>query len=621
MYRNATNALSRHSAKTLRKVNQPTRSSSTYTFENSASSSSQRAHSSTRRRALRYAGAGAVALGAGAFLVGSSSDLDAPPLLSPPSYNSSDPLSALDPLSLSRTTAHLTGQALSDLCRQWVVFAISEQSALVQAGPWMLNKIEWTRDHIPILGTAVWAVFSFGMNQTFYKVFVGGETVPGCQDTVNRYADKGVGVMFNYSAEAPLGSSKPSSGIDQNCMREIHSAVIEAAKLTPTAPSVATNPTAQSQVKPSLLAIKLTGLIFDASLLSRASNALTSSSTFARGANFSPTDNDNSDGESLNAPSFVFPQSPELSEEDHAQLSALYEGLRKVAGEARKQGVRLLVDAEQSWYQPAIDHFADLLSQEFNKPDATCSVPIVYNTYQCYLRTTPSKLESALAHATLNNYSFGAKLVRGAYVESERKRHDQHLIANSPSSPSSSSPHESAEPCIVWNSKDETDNCYDACATILEKRIVQDLAREGDGGESRAQVGVCLASHNGTSMKKFLQHLKSDGLVSTVEGTGRLQVDDRLRGRVAFGQLMGMSDNLTATLLSLMPAPTSASTVPLVVKYVPYATLSQGLPYLIRRANENQSILKGDPTSGRGGAREERRAVAKEIRKRMGLSF
>jgi hypothetical protein len=125
-----------------------------------------------------------------------------------------------------------------------------------------------------------------------------------------------------------------------------------------------------------------------------------------------------------------------------------------------------------------------------------------------------------------------------------------------------------------------------------------------------------------------------------------------LRGRVAFGQLMGtlslslslsewskltnlsrfllafgistgMSDNLTATLLSLLPPPSTSpsASIPLVVKYVPYATLSQGLPYLIRRANENQSILKGDPTSGRGGAREERRAVAKEIRSRMGLSF
>ena len=54
---------------------------------------------------------------------------------------------------------------------------------------------------------------------------------------------------------------------------------------------------------------------------------------------------------------------------------------------------------------------------------------------------------------------------------------------------------------------------------------------------------------------------------------------------------------------------------------MPYASLEQGLPYLVRRANENQSILQGDPTSGRGGAREERRAVGKEIRRRMGLSF
>lgn len=85
-----------------------------------------------------------------------------------------------------------------------------------------------------------------------------------------------------------------------------------------------------------------------------------------------------------------------------------------------------------------------------------------------------------------------------------------------------------------------------------------------------------------------------------------------------------MSDNLTITLVNLLrprPSEADASLLPLVVKYTPYANLEQGLPYLIRRANENQSILKGDPTSGRGGAREERRAVAKEIRRRLGLSF
>jgi proline dehydrogenase len=167
MYRNTADKVCRKVAASTSKkpirISQPTstcrsRPSSTYTF-NSASSH-ESAQSSTRSKALRYAGAGALALGSGAYFV-SSLNKDSPPLLSPPSFNSNDPLSALDPSALARTTAHLTGQALGDLCRQWLVFAISEQSLIVQAGPWMLGKIEWTRDHVPILGSAVWAVFAF----------------------------------------------------------------------------------------------------------------------------------------------------------------------------------------------------------------------------------------------------------------------------------------------------------------------------------------------------------------------------------------------------------------------------------------------------------------------------
>ncbi|GAA5944616.1 proline dehydrogenase [Sporobolomyces koalae] len=567
-------------------------------------SAAQNLHSSSRpfpafapsRRTLGYVVGGLAVAGGATWLVSSRGENEGTPLAqlaASPATN--DPLSALNPDRLTRTTAHLTTQAVSELVRQWVVFAVSEQSALVEAGPWILGKIEWTRDNVPLLGSAVWAVFSFGMESTFYKVFVGGESVPGCEETVNKYAKNGVGVMFNYSAEAPLGASKPSSGIDQSSMREIHNAVVEAAKLAPPVfPSDAVPVTA---IKPSLLAIKLTGLIYDASLLARASSALANNSSTQRGGMIASSTS-----------SRPFPESPELSDDDHLQLAKLYEGLRRVAGEAQKQGVRLLVDAEQSWFQPAIDHFANLLSEEFNKPDPSHSgpaAPIVYNTYQCYLRTTPAKLEAALAHATSNNYSFGAKLVRGAYVESERKRHSVSPVAES-------------EPCIVWNSKDETDNCYDSCASLLQDRIASDFVSK-ERAVGKAGVGVCLASHNGTSMRKFLENLRKAGLAKD-GADGRLEVDDRLRGRVAFGQLMGMSDNLTATLLSLLPPPTP-SAVPLVVKYVPYATLSQGLPYLIRRANENQSILKGDPTSGRGGAREERRAVGREIRSRMGLSF
>lgn len=425
-----------------------------------------------------------------------------------------------------------------------------------------------------------------------------------------------IGVMLNYSAEAPLGTSKSGDGIDQAAMNEIHTAVVESAKLTPASTTQA--------IKPALLAIKLSGLIYDASILKRASTALNNSSEVARGGRI-PS-------------SVLFPQSPELSAEDHELLDKVYEGLRKVASEAQQQGVRLLVDAEQSWFQPAIDRYCDLLSEEFNRAKDAASTssgpaaPIVYNTYQCYRRDTPSKIAAQLAHADANNYGFGAKLVRGAYQESERAVH-----SNTPA-------FAAGEPCVVWDSKAETDKCYDECATILEKRLVADLSKKNAKGTSG--VGVCLASHNGTSMKLFLEELRKDGLAK--EKDGGLEVDERLRGRVAFGQLMGaflfslssflrlidfrrlsrttgMSDNLTITLVNILrPAPSATSDrsiPPFVVKYTPYASLEQGLPYLTRRASENQSILKGDPTSGRGGASDERRAVGKEIRRRFGLSF
>ncbi|GAA5859059.1 hypothetical protein JCM8547_003986 [Rhodosporidiobolus lusitaniae] len=518
----------------------------------------------------------------GAFATSSSSSANAP----------QDLLATLDPARLATTTAHLTNVSLPDLIRQWLVYAVSGQPLLVEAAPGIVAKLGWFKDNVPVVGDAVWALFAFGINNTFYKVYAGGESVPGCAPVVEAYADRGIGVMLNYSAEAPLGSSKSGDGIDQASMEEIHTAVIESAKLTPD--------NAAQPIKPALLAIKLSGLIYDASILRRASDALNASPEVARGGRL-PS-------------SVLFPKSSELSSEDHELLDNLYAGLRKVALEAQQRGVRLLVDAEQSWFQPAIDRYCDLLSEEFNRSTNGASsssgpaAPIVYNTYQCYRRDTPAKIEEQLAHAKANNYGFGAKLVRGAYQESERKVH------------SGTPAFEKGEPCVVWDSKAETDKCYDDCAAILEKELVEDLKKDA---KNEHGVGVCLASHNGTSMKRFLETLKQDGLA--VEKDGGLEVDHRLRGRVAFGQLMGMSDNLTISLVNLIRPSPSASTdrsvPPLVVKYTPYASLEQGLPYLTRRAAENSSILKGDPTSGRGGAADERRAVGREIRRRMGLSF
>lgn len=174
------------------------------------------------KRRFAAAAAGAVAFaGLGAAFLNSDSP-DSQPLLSP-SVNPNDPLSALEPSILGKTSAHLTSAALSDLVRQWVVYAVSEQSLLVSAAPWIVEKLQWANDNVPLVGPAVWAVFSFvsclsrksycrrcelthplamqqGMENTFYRVFVGGETVPGCAETVRTYANRGVGLIFPLSA-------------------------------------------------------------------------------------------------------------------------------------------------------------------------------------------------------------------------------------------------------------------------------------------------------------------------------------------------------------------------------------------------------------------------------------
>ncbi|SCV71581.1 BQ2448_3169 [Microbotryum intermedium] len=537
--------------------------------------------------------------------------------------SSRDPLSLLSPAELHASTSHLDEASLKQLLRQYVVYLGSEQAALVQVGPLILKQLEALRDNVPLVGPMVWSIFRFTMKHTFYDVFVGGATVAECGPLIEDYLNRGIGISLSYSVEASVDGSAQAVGVNEKHIREAVEALKTAAVFGPkplstvasssssseAAPSAAT---AASHIRPTLLAIKLTGFIFDPSLLARATTALVGSSTSTSVQLFSPSTVIPEHGVS------PFPASLALSDEDHHQLGQLYAGLRQISTTAREQGVRLLIDAEQSWYQDAIDHLATLLALEFNAAPSTAdsmlgpSVPIVYNTYQCYRRSTPDRLAADMAFARAHNLSFGAKLVRGAYVEYERTRHAK-LVEQG----------QADGECCIWSSKAETDACYDQCAAVIVEQMAKDARTmtPGTGG-----VGLFAATHNGTSVQKVICRLRDEGLIKFRED-GSAEIDDKLRGRLVFGQLMGMSDNLTSAISRVLstsetsPIEGTSNSLPLIVKWAPYASIDEALPYLIRRANENQSILQSDSTSGRGGAKEERRAVGREIRKRVGLAF
>jgi len=83
----------------------------------------------------------------------------------------------------------------------------------------------------------------------------------------------------------------------------------------------------------------------------------------------------------------------------------------------KKNKIRILIDAEQTYRQPAIDVMAIYLSNKYN-----VDTPIFYNTYQFYLKRTPEVFLQHKKLAEEGNYFFAAKCVRGAYIPSETVR-------------------------------------------------------------------------------------------------------------------------------------------------------------------------------------------------------
>lgn len=104
----------------------------------------------------------------------------------------------------------------------------------------------------------------------------------------------------------------------------------------------------------------------------------------------------------------------------------------------------------------------------------------------------------------------------------------------------------------IWPSKEETDRCYDECAERLVQRVKCDLE-----GEEGRRVGLVFATHNVESVRKVLLGLREGellkkGFESRPTRSGELLVvDERLPGRLVFGQLLGEE----CSSLTRFPAP------------------------------------------------------------------
>lgn len=241
-----------------------------------------------------------------------------------------------------------------------------------------------------------------------------------------------------------------------------------------------------------------------------------------------------------------------LSAAEEAEWERAKARVQRICQAAHDAGVPVLVDAEESWLQLAIDELVAHMMERYNRERA-----IVFNTVQLYRHDRLAFLKESLAAAQRDGYQLGVKLVRGAYMEKERA----HAEANE-------------HPDPIQPDKAASDRDYDAALHFCMAHL--------------AHVAVVAGTHNEASTL----------LLARLMAEQAVPCDDR---RIWFAQLLGMSDNISFNM---------AAAGYNVAKYVPYGPVRDVLPYLIRRANENTSA-RGQTSRELGLIIAERRRRAK----------
>lgn len=167
---------------------------------------------------------------------------------------------------------------------------------------------------------------------------------------------------------------------------------------------------------------------------------------------------------------------------------------------------------------------------------------------------TPEQLEQSLRDAEEGNFTLGVKLVRGAYHQLETSSHAQvnrrPSGSDSPSVLSLSISPDNLPP--VWQTKVETDICFNTCARMLVTHIAEDIRKERESKSKykktspAPKLGLLFGTHNAASCEIVLDALVDEGLAvpsREVDENGQavevIRVGEDAAQRVAVGQLYG----------------------------------------------------------------------------------
>lgn len=336
------------------------------------------------------------------------------------------------------------------------------------------NTLVRTMEPLSKLAFALHLPVSPLVKATIFQQFVGGETIDDCQNTIDKLFNLGVGSILDYSVE---GKHNDES-FEKTTNETIH-----------------TITKAAGNQKIPFCVFKVTGL-----------------------ANFDVLEKVSSKG------------LLDVTEQKSWEATRLR--VKKICTHAHENNVRIFIDAEESWIQPAIDLLAEENMQAFNAVK-----PIVFNTLQLYRHDRLKFLHESFQRSKKNNYKLGVKLVRGAYMEKERERAK-----------------EKNYPSPIQPTKAASDADYNQALKFCIEHL--------------DDIALCAGTHNEDSSMLLVNLMKHRGITAN-------------HAHIWFSQLLGMSDHIS---FNLSKAGYN------VCKYVPYGPVRDVMPYLLRRAKENTSV-------------------------------